>query len=202
MCRQYESNRISSGWKAAFSICGGTENSLHQNQQVGGNFHCQGQLLEGDIATLSKPGPPNSWQYVHNSSQITSKMNALVSNPGEKDHWPSWITSSPWYPHICFHLQVVSHYLHCSGSHGLFWEAWIACHFSNVEKPTFLFCCHLCPVLKKLPPHMMHSFQQRGLSGCLLASPVISLVFCFPAFLACLQTELLLLLLKRVNDLS
>lgn len=201
MYRKYESTQISPGWKPVFSIHGEMENSLKQNQQVGDNFHCQGQLLERDTATLSKPGPLNSWQYVHNSSQIMNKMNALVSNPDEKGHWPRWITSSPWYPHICFHLQVVPHYLHCSRSHGLFWEAWIACHFSNVENSTFIFCYHLCPVLKKVPPHMMHSFQQRGLCGCLLASPVISLVFCFPTFLACSQTELLLLFLKRANDL-
>lgn len=193
MYRKYESTQISPGWKPVFSIHGEMENSPKQNQQVGDNFHCQGQLLERDTATLSKPRPPSSWQYVHNSSQIMNKMNALVSNPGEKGHWPSWITSSPWHPHICFHLQVVPH----SRSHGLFWEAWITCHSSNVENPTFIFCYHLCAILKKVPPRMMHSFQQRGLCRCLLASPVISLVFCLPTFLACSQTELLLLFLKK-----
>lgn len=79
------------------------------------------------------------------------KMSALVSDPGEEDHWP-------WYPHTCFHLHVVPHSLQGSGSPALFCAACIAGHFCSVENPTFPFCCHLAPCSRKSPPPRHDSF--------------------------------------------
>lgn len=169
------------------------------------------------MVTLSlKLRPPSSWQHGHNTSQIMSKMNAFISDSGERRsltqlNLQQTLISSHLLPaNLCVQDNAGGPTLL-----PLLYKSWVTLGslkglslFQYLKKQ--LFCRHLRPIILHGGPleggfnsqSFSTFFSAEGTRHFLLASSVTSLVLCFPSFLACLQTELLLLFLKRANDLS